>query len=187
MGTVLAAISWLVLPDASWAFVDSLQANLGYGGEKGWNKESPRAFWSLLLPAATPAVIWSLTAAVVLPMIWAAWQVSKRSGAEVAVMFPVAVFLSLWASPHSLIYEWAILIPAAVVLWERVPQKRDVWLVLFVVAWLVLAASTPLAKLQIDYLKPPGVVQIAIPVMGAIGWIVMRQLADTESPHVRET
>jgi alpha-1,2-mannosyltransferase len=57
-GGIFAAISWFALPDASWAFVESLQANLGYGGEKGWNKQSPRAFWSLLLPDASAAVIW---------------------------------------------------------------------------------------------------------------------------------
>ncbi|MFO0806177.1 MAG: glycosyltransferase family 87 protein [Gemmataceae bacterium] len=175
-GAILAAISWLVLPDASWAFVESLEANLAYGGEKGWNKESPRAFWSLLLPDSTSAVIGILTLATVLPMILAAWRVAKRSGAEVAVMFPVAVFLSLWVSPHTLIYEWAILIPAAAVLWERFPEKRDAWLVLFAAAWIVLAASTPLAKIQIDFLKPPGVLQIAVPAMGVIGWLVMRSL-----------
>lgn len=190
-GAIFAAISWLALPDASWAFVDSLQANLGYGGEMGWNKESPRAFWSLLLPEISAEVIchveishvafdftkgWALTLATVLPMIAAACRLAKRSGTPVAVMFPVAVFLSLWVSPHSLIYEWAILVPATIVLWERFPERRDVWLCLFVLAWLVLAVSTPLAKLQIDYLKPPGVVQLAIPVMGIVGWLVIREL-----------
>ena len=175
-GAILAAISWIVLPDASWAFVESLQANLGYSGEKGWNKESPRAFWMLLLPEAGSAVIWALTVAVVLPIFGATWRLARRTGAPVAEMFPVAVFLSLWVSPHTLIYEWAILVPAAVVLWERFPERRDVWLCLFIVAWAVLAASTPLAKVQIDYLKPPGVVQIAIPVVGIIGGLVIWEL-----------
>jgi len=180
-GGVLAAISWIALPDASWAFVDSLQANLGYGGEKGWNKESPRAFWMLLFPGASSAGVWSLTAAVVLPMIAAAWRVSKRTGAEVATMFPVAVLLTLWVSPHTLIYEWALLVPAAIVLWERFPEKRDMWLVLFAATWLVLASSTPLAKVQIDYLKLPGVVQIAVPVMGVVGCLAMKNLQSSPS------
>jgi len=193
-GAILAAISWIALPDASWAFVNSLQANLGYGGEKGWNKESPRAFWMLLLPDAPAAVIWGLTLASVLPMIFAAWRLFTRSGAPVAVMFPISVFLSLWVSPHTLIYEWALLVPAAIVLWERLPERRDTWLVLFTAAWLVLAASTPLAKVQIDYMNLPGVVQIAVPVMGAIGWLAMREAGKigtpplvSELPAVRET
>lgn len=186
-GAILAAISWLGMPDASQAFVDSLRANLGYGGEKGWNKESPRAFWALLLPGASSGTIWALTAATAAPLIALAWRVSRRSGAEVASMFPVAVFLTLWVSPHSLIYEWAILVPAAIVLWERFPANRDAWLPWFTAAWLVLAASTPLAKAQIDWLKPPGTLQIAIPVMGVVGWVVMRKLVERPRPAVRET
>lgn len=185
-GAILAAISWLALPDASWAFVDSLKTNLGYSGEKGWNKESPRAFWSLLMPNADSAVLWTLTIASVVPAIGAAWWLARRTGAPVAVMFPVAAFLSLWASPHTLIYEWAILVPAAVVLWERFPERREGWLCLFTLAWLILAVSTPLAKVQIDYLNPPAVVQVAVPVMGLVGWLVIRELAklDADRPGV---
>ena len=78
-------------------------------------------------------------------------------------------------------------------LWERFPERRDVWLCLFVLAWLVLAASTPLAKVQIDYLKPPGVFQFAVPVMGIVGWLVIRELArqpavpDKPQPEVAST
>ena len=43
-------------------------------------------------------------------------------------------------------------------------------------AWVALAASTPLAKVQIDYLKLPRVLQVAVPVMGLIGWLVVREL-----------
>lgn len=176
-GAVLAAVSWLALPEASWAFVDSLKKNIGYGGEAGWNKQSPRAFWTLLLPGADPKLIWALTLASILPAVALAWWVARRTGAPVAVMFPVAVFLSLWASPHTLIYEWTLLVPAAVVLWERFPGRREAWLCLFTLAWAALAASTPLAKVQIDYLHPPAVIQLAVPVMGLVGWLVVRELA----------
>jgi alpha-1,2-mannosyltransferase len=176
-GAILAAISWIALPEASWAFVASLQANLQYGGERGWNKESPRAFWSLLLPGAGPGLIWALTLVLVVPMIGAAAWLCRRTGAAVAVMFPVAVFLSLWVSPHVLVYEWSLLIAAALVLWERFPERRDAWLCLFTLTWAVLAASTPLAKVQIDYLKTPGTAQLAVPIMGIVGWLAIRELA----------
>ena len=176
-GTVLAAVSWVAVPDGSRAFVDSLATNIGYGGEKGWNKQSPRAFWSLLLPGASAGVIWGLTLACAGVAVGGAVWVKRRTGAPVAVMFPVAVFLSLWVSPHTLVYEWALLVPAAVVLWERFPDRRPTWVGLFVTGWVVLAASTPLAKVQIDHLDPYPVVQIAVPVMGVVAWLTFRELA----------
>jgi len=181
-GAIFAAISWIALPEASWAFVDSLLANLAYGGEAGWNKQSPRAFWFLLLPDAGSATIGLLTLASTLPFVASAAWLGWRTGAPVASMFPVAIFLSLWASPHTLIYEWALLVPAAVVLWERFPERRDAWLCLFVASWLALIASTPLTKALLDYAESRIVVQFSVPVMGAIGWIAIRILAATPRP-----
>lgn len=181
-GAALAALSWVIVPDGSLAFVRSLRANLGYGGEWGWNKESPRAFWTLLLPDAPAAVTWGLTGLTSAAGLAVAAWVARRTGAPVAVMFPVAVFLSLWLSPHALIYEWAILVPAAVVLWKEFPGRRDAWLCLFAAGWLALLVSTTLAKGQIDFLSPGPVVQVAVPVMGWVGWRVARELATPRPP-----
>jgi hypothetical protein len=91
-------------------------------------------------------------------------------------MFPVAVLLSLWASPHALIYEWALLVAAGVVLWEQLPAHRDVWICLFAVMWVILAASTPLSLVQEKFLELPGVVQISVPVIGLVAWRAAREL-----------
>jgi hypothetical protein len=96
-------------------------------------------------------------------------------GAPVAVMFPAAVFLSLWASPHALVYEWALLVAAAVVVWERFPDRRDAWVCLFALAWVALAISTPLAKSQIAAGWPVAV-QVAVPVLGVVGWLAAWEL-----------
>jgi hypothetical protein len=186
-GLVLAAVSFVVLPDASRAFVETLRGNIGHGGEGPWNKHTPRAFFEMLLPeperveGQVPwqrAAVWGLTLAVVAVSVAVAWRVSRRTGAPVAVMFPVAVFLSLWASPHALIYEWALVLAAAVVLWERLPASRDVWLCQFALAWAVLTASTTLTLVQIRYLALPVAVQVSIPVLGVVGWLVARELAE---------
>jgi hypothetical protein len=178
-GAILAAISWLVVPDASQAFVDTLRGNLGYSGENGWNLHSPKAFWMLLLPGAPAGLIWTLTGACAGAAIGGAVWVARRTGAPVAVMFPVAIFLSLWVSPHTLIYEWALLIPAAVVLWERFPARRDAWLALFFPVWLALTVSTSFALVQIKQMALPVTFQVSVPVLGAVGWLVMRELART--------
>ncbi len=176
----LAAISWGALPDASRAFVDTLRGNIGYGGERMWNKHTPKAFFEMLFPEQ-PRVFWTLTLGVAAVSIGLAYRVARHTGAPLEVMFPLAVFLSLWASPHALIYEWAIVFAAAVVLWERFPASRDVWLCLFALAWVALAVSTVVAKVQID-LELPITVQVSIPVIGAVGWLAARELA-TRSPE----
>jgi alpha-1,2-mannosyltransferase len=172
-GLALAGLSWLVLPEASAAFVHSLRENVGYGGEGLWNKHSPRAFFQLLLPGA-PLLAWVLTASVWMLSIAAVAWLARRSGSSVATMFPVAVFLSLWVTPHALIYEWALLVVAGVILWERWPGSRDVWLGLFAFAWLALTISTPLTSIQLRY--SPFAVQLSIPVMGVVGGLTLREL-----------
>lgn len=175
-GLSLAAASWLLLPEASQAFVDTLRANLGYGGFGLWNVHNPKTFFVLLMPE-WPAAYWGLALAVAAASVGVAWWVAWRTGAPVAVMFPVAVFLTLWASPHALIYEWAVLFAAGVVLWERFPASRDAWLCLFALAWAALLVSTPLALVQIRYLQLPVVLQVSIPVLGFVGWRAARELA----------
>lgn len=178
-GLSLAAMSWLALPEASQAFVDTLRSNVGFGGEGMWNKHTPRAFFEMLLPGR-PDVYWPLALIVSAVCVAVAGWVAHRSGAPVAVMFPVAVFLSLWASPHALIYEWALVVAAAVVLWERFPHHRDAWLCLFTLAWVVLAVSTPLALVQIKHL--PVAVQVSVPVLGVVGWRSVRELMRNPIP-----
>lgn len=173
-GLVLGALSWLVLPEASQAFVDTLRKNVGFGGEGMWNKHTPKAFFEMLIPGR-PEVYWPLAFIVSGASVGVAWWVARRSGAPVAVMFPIAVFLSLWASPHALIYEWTLLVAAAIVLWERLPQGRSVWLCLFALAWIALAISTPLAVVQIKHL--PIAVQVSVPVLGVVGWLAAKELA----------
>lgn len=185
-GLLLAAVSWAVIPDGARAFVDTLAKNVGYGGEKGWNKQSPRAFWTLLLPDAPTPLTWSLTVASALAGVAVFVRLARRTGGPLAVLYPAAVFLTLWLSPHTLIYEWSILIPAAVVLWERFPARRDAWAGLFAFSWVVLLVSTPLAKFQIEYLEPQPVFQLAVPAMAWAGWRAARELSDRNDrtePH----
>ncbi|MCI0701219.1 MAG: hypothetical protein L0241_09080, partial [Planctomycetia bacterium] len=127
-------------------------------------------------------VIIALAAVCSLAGIAVAWWVKQKTGAPVAVMFPIAVFLSLWASPHALVYEWALLVAVGVVLWERFPASRNVWLCLFALAWLVLTISTPLAQAQIRA-ELPVVVQVSVPVLGLVGWLGAKELARSRDTH----
>ncbi|HEX4609307.1 MAG TPA: glycosyltransferase family 87 protein [Urbifossiella sp.] len=178
-GAGLTALSWVVIPEAAWAFVETLRTNVAYGGENVWNLHSPRAFWRSLLPDAPAAVTWTLTGLCVGVALGGAVWVRWRTGGPLAVMFPVAVFLTLWISPHTLIYEWALLVAAAVVLWERLPARRDTWLPLFAVAWVVLTVSTTASLVQKRHLSWTVSLQVSIPVLAAVGgrmfWVLGRE------------
>lgn len=175
-GVVLGAVSLGALPEASQAFVDALGGNVKFTGEKMWNKHTPRAFFEMLLPGLPSGVYWGLGGIISLICVGIAWWIKQRSGAPIATMFPVAIFLSLYASPHALIYEWALVFAAGVVLWERFHEHRDTWLSLFAIAWIVLAASTPISLVQEKFMSLPAVVQISVPVMGIVGWLAAREL-----------
>jgi hypothetical protein len=173
-GAILAGLSWLAVPDGSNSFVLTLRSNLGFKEFGAWNIVSPKGFWELILPGL-PLVSLILAALCSLAGIGVAWVVKQRTGAPIAAMFPVAIFLSLWASPHTLVYEWALLIPAAIVLWEELPGHADVWLCLFALAWVALAISTPLAKSQISA-GAPVVVLLGVPILGFVGVLASREL-----------
>ncbi len=190
----LAAVSWLVLPSASWAFVDTLRENMAYNSFAQWNVHTPRAFFAQLLPHA-PQLAAGLAAFFALGAIGiAAWLV-WRTGGPLRVMFPAAVFLSLWSSPHTLIYEWALLLAAGIVLWERFPEKRNAWLPLFTLAWLALLVSSLLAQFQTEGFAAnsrlmdlrvsdgfPFVFQLSVPVLAVVGCLAARELGQTLDP-----
>jgi hypothetical protein len=189
-GLILAAVSWGVLPKASRAFVDNIKTIVGYHGFNLWNVHNPKAFIEYLvrdlslneeilggLLSIKSGLIWLLTLLVSGISVLVAWRISRRTNANVSTMFPVAVFLSLWASPHALIYEWALLISACVVLWEHYPDRRDSWLCLFVLTWIGLAISTTFALVQDRFLHLPCVLQVSIPIMGFVGYLTARELS----------
>ena len=184
-GVVLGTVSLGALPEASQAFVDALGGNVKFTGEKMWNKHTPRAFFEMLLPGLPNGVYWGLGGVISLICVGAAWWIKRESGAPIATMFPVAVFLSLYASPHALIYEWALVFAAGLVLWERYPQHRETWLCLFAAAWIVLVASTPVSLVQEKFMGLPAVLQISVPVMGLVGWLAARQLTTARPPSAR--
>jgi hypothetical protein len=185
-GCVLAAVSWATLPEASLEFVNSLRGNVQFSGEKMWNKHTPRAFVEMLAPGLPAGIYWAAGAIVTALCVVVAWSIKRRTGAPVAIMFPVAVFLSLYASPHALIYEWTLAFAAGVVLWERIPERRDAWLCLFALAWVVLAASTPIAQVQERVLGLPRVLQISVPVMALVGGLVARELMTVRLPRAQD-
>jgi hypothetical protein len=160
---------------------------------------NPLAFWRLLLPEYLPpgwealkltppdvedsgwkrfhaplAAASSLAAVAVFVWLW------RRRRDDLPVMFGAAVFVTLLASPHALIYEWALLGITAVLWWPETRRDPDRWFLVYGLAWLVLFLSTHFAELQLAAL--PMAVQVSVPVLGGVFWWAARELRRTAGP-----
>ena len=78
-----------------------------------------------------------------------------------------------------------LLVAAAVVVWERFPGSRDVWVCLFALTWVAMAVTTPLTKSQIAAGWPVAV-QFAVPGLGLVGWLVAKELARSAEAQARQ-
>ena len=184
-GALLYSLTVPVVPDAWGAFFASLGPNAGFDQFDWWKAHSARAFWRLLLtPAAAPVptVLWLVCAAAGALWFWRVWRVNRDS---VAIPFAAATVLTLWASPHVMIYDWAVAVAAAVLVWEHAPAHRARWLVLFAVLWAAFFVSTDFGHYQTmaaDWLRgrdgpSPGVVQVSVVAVAWAAWTALPGLA----------
>lgn len=57
----------------------------------------------------------------------------------------------------------------------RAPINPPFTDVLFALAWVGLTVSTPLTYLQTKTLGLPVVIQVSVPILGAVGWLTARE------------
>jgi hypothetical protein len=105
----------------------------------------------------------------------------RRHGGDRSLMFAAAMFVTLWASPHTMTYEWGLAVIPALLLWDRRPDLRQTWLPLFAVAWAVLFISTPLTKAQLTLTG--FAIQLSVPIMAVLGLWAERELGRGRPAH----
>jgi hypothetical protein len=184
-GAALTGGSWLIVPEAWDGFVGTLGSNAAYESFDWWKMHNPRAFWRLLLPEPVvlqsvrgiditlQALLWFLSAAagvgVFVRLWWRQWE-------NLPVMFGGAVLLTLWASPHTMIYEWTLALVPAVLWWTHTPRHRSAWVVLYAVVWVALLTATDVGRAQAWVTRtklgfdPAVVIQYSVPAIGWAGW-----------------
>lgn len=165
-GGTLAALSFLFLPEASWAYVDFARTVLPdlptWQAFPIWHLHTVRGFWRLLLPA-WPLVGDGLTliAAGIGVGAFVRWE--RRFRPQPALTFAAALVLTLWLTPHAMIYDWTLLLAPALLLWEQLPQYRERWRAVFALVWMAAFFSGPLAYVQLRVL--PVAVQVSVPLL----------------------
>lgn len=180
----LGLISSLPNPILWEGFVTSLPINARYTDFEQWKMHNPLAFWRLALPEE----LWSgarpwhlaLSALVSLAVIlgfYRLWQVQRDN---LPVMYGAVIFMTLLATPHALIYEWAILGITGILWWPIARNRLDIWLLRYVAIWVVLFISTDVAKLMATHLTVS--IQWSVPVLLICWFASVRTLRQQAVP-----
>ncbi len=138
-----------------------------------WNLHTVRGFWRLLLPAL-PGLADGLAAAAAAACLAAFVAFWRAQRGRPALLFAAAICLTLLLTPHAIIYDWALLVIPAVVLWQERPAQRGHWQTLFAVVWLAALASGPLTAGQLKLM--PFAVQISVPALFLACYAAYRRL-----------
>lgn len=158
-------LSWLAVPAETAEWVRRLPDIARYDAFAFFNLHNPRGFGALL--TGDKAVgNWFGLVGLGLAVGWL-WRVWRRYRGELPVMFAAGVFATLWGSPHTMTYEWALAVLPAVLLWVYRPALRPAWVPLFAAGWVALFVSTPLTKGQLELCGLA--VQLSVPVLALVG------------------
>lgn len=171
-GAVLTLGSYPVVPELWTGFIRTLGENAGYDNFEQWKMHNPLAFFRLLLPGLDDRWRWRLAAAVSLAVVGLFVRLWVRRRDDLPAVFGGVVFLTLLASPHALIYEWALLAITGVLWWPETRRAPDRWFVVYVVVWVTMFLATHFSELQAAV--SPVVVQVSVPVLGWAFWQSVR-------------
>jgi len=163
---IFAGMSFWLVPDETRTWFQRLPEIAKYDAFEFFNLHNSRGFGELLTGNRKIGIYVGL-AGLLLSLVWftAFWA---RHRNDATLMFVAAVLTTLWGSPHTMTYEWAIAILPAILLWYHRPLQRDTWLLVFSLCWAVLFLSTPLTKAQLTLLGVA--IQLSVPCLAFAIW-----------------
>jgi len=167
VGTVTTAVlSFVLLPEASIAYVSFAKTVLpnlaAYDGFPLWNQHAVRGFWQLLLPHL-PRLSNSLTILAALAALAGFALFWRRLRLNCSLVFGGAVSLAIMLAPHLMIYDLALLLVPALLLWLELPTWRSNLRAIFGITWLTTLLSPFFTLLQQKVL--PVALQISVLVL----------------------
>ena len=190
-GGALAIMSFCLLPEASLTYVDFARRVLpdlpSWQDFPIWHLHTVRGFWRLLLPEAKlPQLKWvadgltGVCALIGVGGFWILWRNTSRKynlQDRMPILYSLATCLTIWLTPHAMIYDWVILLIPATLFWQHLPDDRPTWKVLFALVWAATFFSSPLTFAQLKIL--PLAVQISVPVLVIVLWQIYLRLQNT--------
>jgi alpha-1,2-mannosyltransferase len=170
LGTgALVAFCFLAMPEASMAYVDFALRVLpdlpNWHEFPIWHLHTPRGMGRMLLPSL-PRLADGLTLLLAGAACWAGTRLVSRYRNCTPILFSTALCVSLWVTPHAMIYDWALLLVPAVLIHTQLPKQRERWRVLYALVWITSLISGPLTYFQLQLM--PMALQISVPVLGLV-------------------
>jgi alpha-1,2-mannosyltransferase len=158
-GIVLALISFILTPQASLGYIRNSQYLLS--DSPTWNAYATRTFWLYLLPGlhALAQIFYLLC---VFAGLWVFVRLWRQRRDERELLFGAAICLTLWITPHVMVYDWSLLLIPAVIFWEKVPGERPRLTKVYALMWAAALLSGPFTIAQVALL--PFSLQISLPV-----------------------
>lgn len=187
-GATLGALCFGLLPEASRAYIELSRTTLpniaSTDGAALWLFNSVRSFFQLLLPGME-VMAGVLTGAVSLAALIGFIRLWKAYRQDPAVLYAGAVLITMILTPHALVYEWAILIVPAVLLWNARPADRDFLKSPYALLWLITLTGTAVTKVQLD-MDLPITVNPSVPALLAACYLIWRRLMQGASDEGSE-
>ncbi len=176
-GSVLVALCFVTLPEASRAYIDfalTVIPNIpNWPGRQLWHMQTFYEFWLLLLPGLP--VVATIARWIFIGIGGIAFvRFVRRYQTDKHLLYAGMMCLLIWITPHANIYEMSLLLIPALLLWEHRPELRLGWRRLFVLLWLAFLFGGPLVYAQLEVLHLPFAVQIGVPL-----WMMAFYLAYT--------
>jgi hypothetical protein len=176
-GATLAGLCFWLLPDASRAYLylarNYLPGLIYQDQFPLLHMHSLRGFWILLFPgnrwlAEGLSLILSIIGIFAFFYFWKKFRTNKD------LLFAGAICLTIWITPHAMIYDWSILIIPAIIFWQAFPQLKPLLKTMFALIWISAFISTPLTLAQLKIL--PMAIQISIPILFLVYLTIYQQI-----------
>lgn len=175
-------ICFALLPSASQAFItytlNTLPTFFASQDFPIWHDHVLRAFWLLLFPShnSLAEILALLFSGLGIYYFYRLWRVNRQ---DKALLYGAATCLTIWITPHAMIYDWALLVIPAILFWKSRPDLRGLWKPLYVILWATTLISGSLTYGQ--RLVLPFAIQISIPIYALA--LITTVHALTSFPH----
>jgi alpha-1,2-mannosyltransferase len=179
-GATLAGLCFILFPEASKAYIElarNFLPGMIYQEQFPlWHLDSLRGFWALLFPGQEwlvegVSLLLSIVGIIGFILIW------RKNRGQKDFLFAFAICLTIWITPHAMIYDWSILLIPAIIFWQAYPQLRYFWKPVFALVWIATFLSGPLTVLQLKIL--PFAFQISIPLVIGVYLAIFKEIGFT--------